>query len=107
MSAIVRKLKKGDMVQVLSGVERGKQAKVTHIYPESRRVTLEGLFVSHKHRKPRKSGEKGEIVTVARSVSVSKLQVVCPRCKKPARIGFVTEAGKKKRVCKKCNALFA
>ncbi|KKU47157.1 MAG: 50S ribosomal protein L24 [Parcubacteria group bacterium GW2011_GWF2_46_8] len=97
MSAIVRKLKKGDMVQVLSGVERGKQAKVTHIYPESRRVTLEGLFVSHKHRKPRKSGEK---------VSVSKLQVVCPRCKKPARIGFVTEAGKKKRVCKKCNAPF-
>jgi large subunit ribosomal protein L24 len=106
MKGITRKFKKGDTVKVLSGAERGKQAKIARILLASQRVILEGLFTSHKHRRPRKQGEKGEIITVARPISTSKLQLICPQCKKPVRVGF-TGAGKdKKRVCKKCQATF-
>lgn len=102
MTVGVKKLKKGDMIQVMSGTERGKQAKILHVHQASGRVSLENVFTLKKHRRPRKQGEKGEIVTMARFISAAKLQLICPRCKKPTRVGFSVQDGKKRRVCRKC-----
>jgi large subunit ribosomal protein L24 len=101
------KVKKGDLVKVQTGKERGKQAKVLRILPGARTVVLEGLFMAHKHRRARRSGEKGQIVQIAMPVAASKVMVVCPQCSKPTRVGYRREGDKKVRLCKKCGASFS
>ena len=56
-----------------------------------------------KHVKPRKMGEAGGIVKAEGAMYASKVQIVCPRCKKPTRIGHkINEDGTKNRICRKC-----
>jgi large subunit ribosomal protein L24 len=104
MAVLVKKFKKGDMVQVMSGKDRGKQARILSIFQRTGRLSLEGVFSLRKHRRPRKQGEKGEIVTLSRPVAASKIQLVCPHCHKPTRIGFMTKNRGKERVCRKCDS---
>lgn len=98
------KLRKGDNVKVLSGKDRGKTGKVLHAYPEESKVLVEGINLFKKHRRPRKQGEKGEIVTVSRPLSAAKVAIVCRSCGKTTRIGVRIEGEKRARHCKKCGA---
>ena len=63
---------------------------------------VKGVNVRKKHVKPRKQGEEGGILSVECSIPSSKVNVVCSKCNKPVRIGYVIENGEKIRVCKKC-----
>lgn len=95
-------VKTGDTVVVLSGKDRGKQGKVLEVSPKERKVIVEGINMVTKHVKPRKMGEQGGIVKAEGAMYASKVQIVCPKCGKPTRIGHkVLEDGKKVRVCKK------
>jgi len=96
------KIKKGDMVLVISGKDRGKKGKVLQVFPKENRVMVEGVNLRKKHRKPKKSGEKGQIITLPGSVSVSNVKLVCSKCGKPTRGGYKIVEKKKFRVCKKC-----
>lgn len=99
------KIKKGDKVMVIKGKDRGKSAKVLSVFPEDQKLMLEGLNLFKKTMRPKKQGEKGQIVTVPQPVKIDNVQLVCPACGKPTRIGIKVEPGKdKKRYCKKCNA---
>lgn len=99
------KIKKGDKVQVIKGKDRGKSAKVLSVFPEERTLMLDGLNLFKKTMRPKKQGEKGQIVTVPQPVKVDNVQFVCSSCGKPTRIGIKVESGKdKKRYCKKCNS---
>ena len=98
------KIKKGDTVQVLSGNDKGKTGEVLEVLPKADKVIAKGINVRKKHVKPRKQGEEGGILSVESAIHASKLAVVCPKCNKPARIGYVIENGEKSRVCKKCGA---
>lgn len=98
------KIKKGDTVQVLSGNDKGKTGEVLEIMPKNDKVVVKGVNVRKKHIKPRRQGEEGGIITVECAVSSSKLNVVCPKCNKPTRIGYNIKDDKKVRVCKKCGA---
>ncbi len=98
------RIKKGDNVKILTGKDRGKTGKVIDIDNAAGRLTVEGLNVFKKHARPRKQGEKGEIVSVARPLRASNVALVCPSCHKPTRIGMHLEGEKKHRVCKKCGA---
>lgn len=95
-------VKTGDTVVVLSGKDRGKQGKVLEVSPKEQKVIVEGANMVTKHVKPRKMGDVGGIVKAEGAMYASKVQIVCPKCGKPTRIGHkLLEDGKKVRVCKK------
>ena len=96
------KKKKGDTVKVLSGNDKGKTGEVLEIIPKTQKVIVKGVNVRKKHVKPRKQGEEGGIIPVECSIHSSKVNVVCPKCGKPTRIGYLVEGDTKVRVCKKC-----
>ena len=95
------KIKKGDTVQVLSGNDKGKTGEVLEVIPKTEKIIVKGVNVRKKHVKPRKQGEEGGIISVECAIHSSKVNVVCPKCGKPARLGYKVEDGKKVRVCKK------
>jgi len=96
------KIKKGDTVLIISGKDRGKKGKVIDSFPKTGRVTVEGVNLRKKHVRPKKSGEKGQIVALSSPIAVSGLKLICSKCGKPARIGYKIEGEKKYRICKKC-----
>ena len=99
------KIKKGDNVIMLSGKDRGKTGKVTHVSPASGTVSVEGLNIIKKHTKARKQGQKGQVISKERFVSASSVALVCKACGKPTRVGYrLLENGSKVRICKKCGA---
>ncbi len=98
------KLKKGDNVKVLSGKDRGKTGTVLKAFPDEDRIQIEGLNVFKKRSKPRKQGEKGQVVAVSRPLAASKVMIICPNCKSPTRMGGRVEGSRKVRYCKKCKA---
>ncbi len=98
------KIKKGDTVCVLSGNDKGKKGEVLEIMPKTEKVIVKGVNIRKRHIKPKKQGEEGGIIPVECSIHASKLSVVCPKCNKPARIGYQIEKDEKVRVCKKCGA---
>ncbi len=97
-------VKKGDTVVVLSGKDKGKQGKVLGTVPSEDKVVVEGVNMVTCHVKPRRQGETGGIVNREAAMYASKVQVVCPKCKKGTRVAHKVENGKKTRVCKHCGA---
>ena len=102
-------VKKDDTVVLLTGNEkyRGKTGKVLEVSPKEGQVIVEGINIVSKHVKPRKAGDPSGIIKTEAAVYASKVQVVCPKCNKPTRVGTKIYAdGKKDRVCKKCGETF-
>lgn len=97
-------VKKGDTVVVLSGKDKGKQGKVLGTVPSEDKVVVEGVNMVTCHVKPRRQGETGGIVEREAALYASKVQVVCPKCKKGTRVAHKIEDGRKSRVCKHCGA---
>ncbi|MDP3729645.1 MAG: 50S ribosomal protein L24 [bacterium] len=98
-------IKKGDNVQIIAGKDKGKQGKVQLVDIKNDRILVQGLNMFKKHQRPKKQGEKGSIVSIARPLHVSNAMIVCQSCKKPARIKMVLkDGGVKVRQCKKCSA---
>ena len=97
-------VKKGDTVVVLSGKDKGKHGTVLGTVPSEDKVVVEGVNMVTCHVKPRKQGETGGIVQREAALYASKVQVVCPKCKKGTRVAHKVENGKKIRVCKHCGA---
>ena len=76
---------KGDMVQVVSGDDKGKRARVLHVYPKTGRVTLEGVNVVKRHKKATQSTEAG-IIEFPAPIHHSKVMLVDPKTGTPTRI---------------------
>ena len=106
-------IKKGDNVVMLAGKDRNKTGKVLVV--SAGKVVVEGLNTIKKHQRARKEGQKGQILVKARAVDISNVQIVCPKCGKPTRVGHsAIRAGgsassnggqvTKIRICKKCQA---
>lgn len=96
------RLKKGDLVEVLSGKYKGKQGKIAMTHPTQNKVTIDGINVVKKHVKPSQIHPQGGIVEITKPIWVSKVAIVDPSTKKPSRIGYKLENdGSKIRVFKK------
>jgi large subunit ribosomal protein L24 len=109
------RVKKGDLVQILSGKDRGKQGRVIEARPRERRVIVENLSLVKRHTKPRPIRDSsrmggtqilpGGIVEKASPVDVSNVMLVCPVCKQPTRVGIEHREFKgetiRVRVCKR------
>jgi len=109
------KVKKGDLVQILTGKDRGKQGRVLETRPNDRKVIVENLNVIKRHTRPkpmrdssRMGGtqiEPGGIIDKAAALPVGNVMVVCPTCNLPSRIGIKEKLVKgesvRVRVCKR------
>ena len=102
MSLIKLHVKKGDTVQVLSGKDKGKQGKIITAMPKAGKVIVEGINKVKRHSKPSLKVPQGGIITKEMPLHACKVQLVCPACNKPTRIGHKQVNGKNSRVCKKC-----
>ena len=99
-------VKSGDTVIVINGKDRGKTGKVMQVSPAEGKVIVGGINIVSKHVKPRQMGEPGGIIKAESALYAEKVQLICPKCGKPTRIGHVIDGDKKLRVCKKCGAHF-
>ncbi len=95
------RLKKGDLVVVRTGSQKGKTGKVTAVHPKLNAVTVEGINVFKKHVKPTRTNPQGGIIDITKPIAVSKVGIVDPATKKASRIGYkVDKAGAKFRIFK-------
>jgi large subunit ribosomal protein L24 len=102
------RLKKGDEIIVIAGKDKGRKGKIEKVFPKERKVLVLGINIVKKHVKPKKEGEKGGIVEVAKPIDVCKVALLCPKCGKPTKVGYLIAppkggADKKERICRKCN----
>ncbi len=96
------KIKKGDNVLIISGKDKGRTGKVIKAFPKELKVLVEGINLKKKHVRPKKEGEKGQVVEIPAALNVSDLKMVCPKCGKVSRIGYTIDNKEKYRVCKGC-----
>lgn len=105
------RVKRGDIVKVLSGVDRGKTGKVLKVFPEKNRVVVEGTTLIKRHSRPSQRNPKGGIIQRERSMHISNVRLVCPKCSRPtaaaARTVERSKLGKSNRVriCKNCGEM--
>ncbi|MDP2641074.1 MAG: 50S ribosomal protein L24 [Candidatus Yanofskybacteria bacterium] len=98
------KIKKGDTILIIAGKDRGKKGKVLRVHSQDAKIAVEGINILKKHVRPRKSGEKGQVIEIPAPFGVSKAKVVCPKCGKATRVGYKIEGKTKTRMCKSCGA---
>ena len=100
------RIKRGDIVQVISGDDRGKRGKVLRVFPQEERAIVEGVNFVRRHTRPRRMGETGGIIEKEAPIHISNLMLVCPKCNQPTRVGMMLlEDGTKVRYCKKCGEI--
>ena len=109
------KVRKGDLVHMIKGKDRGKQGHVIDARPRERRVVVENLNVVKRHTRPRpirdanRMGgtqiQPGGVIEKPAPIDVSNVMLVCPTCGLPTRVGYKFKEVKgetvKVRVCKR------
>ncbi len=98
------KIKKGDKVIITSGKDRGKTGKIVRVVPDAKRIAVEGLNLVKRHLRPRRQGQKGQVVSRERLMNAASVALICPSCGKPTRVGYRITGNGKIRICRKCNA---
>jgi large subunit ribosomal protein L24 len=104
---MLSRIRKNDLVVVLSGRDRGKKGSVILVDNKKDCVLVKDVSMNTKHVKPKKRGEVGKIVKEEGLLPMCKVSTVCPSCKKACRVGvrFLTD-GKKVRSCHRCKEAF-
>ncbi|MBP1682497.1 MAG: rplX [Ignavibacteriaceae bacterium] len=94
------KIRKNDMVMVISGNDRGKTGKVLKVFPQKYRVIIEGINLRKKHTKPNQKSPQGGILEKEASIHASNVMILDPKSNEPTRIGsrviLDEKTGKKK-----------
>ena len=100
------KIRRGDKVKILSGKDKGKSGEVLKIDKINSLAIVSGVNIVKKHIKNRE-GVKGGINELEKPIPVSRLAIICPKCQKLTRVGFILDSKTKKRVCKKCKGVLS
>jgi len=101
------KVRRDDMVKVISGKDRGKTGRVLRVDPKKARVYVEGMNVQKRHRAPRsvadtqRSAEGGGVIEAEGPIHVSNVMVLDPKSSEPTRLGVTRKDGRRVRVSKK------
>lgn len=105
------KIKKNDIVQVITGKNRGKSGKVLRVYPETNKVLVEGVNVLKKHERPSQKNQHGGITEKEAPINASNVMLIDPQTNKPTRVGKrAIEGGGKvrfERIAKKSGTALA
>ncbi|MDO5155813.1 MAG: 50S ribosomal protein L24 [Eubacteriales bacterium] len=92
------KIKKDDLVQVITGKDKGKSGKVLSVDTKNNKVLVEGVNMVSKHSKPSMANQQGGIIEKEAPIDISNVMYVHKG--KPVRIGFQGEKKEKVRVAK-------
>ncbi len=107
MSRLATPIRKNDNVVIITGKDRGKRGRVLKVLRVKNRLIIEGVIIIKRHTKPNPQRNiKGGLVEREAALHASNVQVVCPECGKPTRIGSkILGDGRKVRVCRKCEGV--
>ena len=104
MSSTMR-VRKGDLVQMLTGKDRGKQGRVIEARPREKRVVVENLNVVKRHTRPRPMRDANRMGGT--QMIPGGVMLVCPTCNRPTRVGMTKKEGKDgevyMRICKRAD----
>ncbi|MBM3331659.1 50S ribosomal protein L24 [candidate division WOR-3 bacterium] len=102
-------LRKGDLVEVLAGEERGRRGKVLRLKMDKDscryRIFVEGLNLSKKHQRARGAGKPGGIVDLPNALDASNVALLCPKCGKRTKVRREPHEGRRVRICRKCEEI--
>ncbi len=98
------KIIKGDEIIVTAGKEKGRRGKVEKIV-NSESVVVSGLNLVKRHLKKRDEKSQGGIIDIPKPLPFGRIALVCPKCKKPTRVGYQVNAQEKHRICRKCKQM--
>lgn len=100
------RIRKGDLVMVIAGRERGKTGKVLSVDPVAGKVVVEKLNIIKRHTKPNQKVRQGGIIEKEAPMAISNVMYLCPVTQKPTRLGVrVLEDGRRVRFSKKSKEL--
>jgi len=99
-------IRKGDVVEVITGNDKGKRGKVLKIFPEMRKLIIERVHFMKKHVRPTRQDPKGGIQERETPIHISNVMLVCPNCNSKTRIGHhKLEDGSRVRICRLCKEM--
>jgi large subunit ribosomal protein L24 len=102
------KIKKGDLVRVMAGNDRGKEGKVLKVFPETGRVIVEKINLIKRHQRRSQSTPQGGIIEKEAAISAANVMLICPQTKKPTRIGkAILSDGSRARVSKQSGEMLS
>ena len=100
------KFKKGDEVLITAGRDQGRKGKVDRVLITENRVVVSGVNIYKRHLK--RTAKRGAgIYEIARPLPVANVALVCPKCAKITRVGFVNDGKNKNRICKNCKGVIS
>jgi large subunit ribosomal protein L24 len=107
MARLATPIRRNDNVVVTTGKDRGKRGRVLKVVPGKNRLIVEGVNFIKRHTKPNPQRQiKGGLVEREASLHASNVQLVCPECGKPTRLGRkILGDGRKVRICRKCEGV--
>jgi large subunit ribosomal protein L24 len=100
------RLKKNDLVEVITGKEKGKTGKILKVVREKNQVLIEKVNMIKRHSRPSPTTGQGGIIEKEAPLNVAKVMLICPKCATATRFTLTkTGEGKKARQCRKCKEL--
>ena len=96
-------IRRGDIVQVIAGNDKGKTGKVLRVFPKTNRLLVERVNFIKRHVKPTQKNPQGGVIEREAAMHISNVLLVCPSCSAATRTGVRIEGDGKTRFCKKCN----
>jgi large subunit ribosomal protein L24 len=95
------RIRKGDVVEVITGAEKGRRGEVLKIFPKANRALVQGVRVATKHVKPSAFGRQSGRIEEEAPIHLSNLMLVDPKTEEPTKVGFrILDDGSKVRVAK-------
>ncbi len=100
-------LKKGDIVEVRRGEERGKRGKILKVLYEKNRIRclVEGVNLAKKHQRARGTDKPGGIIDIPQPIDVANLSFICPKCGKKAKLKRGLVENRRVRLCRECEEI--
>lgn len=100
---MIKRIRKGDIVFINAGEEKGKTGKVLKVETKKDRLYVEKMNIVKKHLKPTQNNPQGGIIDKEAPIHISNVQLFCPSCGKGVKVGLKKEDGKTVRYCRSCN----
>ena len=100
----MQRIARDDLVEVLTGKDRGKRGQIRQILPRKGRVIVQGVNIVKRHRRPTQLGAPAGIIEVEAPLAISNVAPVCESCNRRTRVGIrFRPDGAKVRFCKRCD----
>ncbi len=98
-------IKKNDVVELITGEEKGKRGKVLRIVKDEKqmvRLLIDGLNLAKKHQKTRSADKPGGIIDLPNPIAISNVALICPKCGKKTKVRREKKEGRRIRICRLC-----